>query len=43
MVYPPKIIPVDPDEIKYFSTAAGNIIMLREQSQLMGMYYWRQY
>jgi type IV pilus assembly protein PilY1 len=43
MIYPPKIMRhPDDTETKYFSTAAGNIEMLREQGETRGIYYWRQ-
>jgi len=42
MMYPPKIIRMpDETETKYFSTAAGNILMLREEGEERGIYYWR--
>ena len=44
MMYPPMImtIPGTDAEIKYFSTAAGNIVMVREAAEAAGMRYWRQ-
>jgi hypothetical protein len=43
MMYPPKILRMpDETETKYFSTAAGNIPMLRERGEKRGIYYWRQ-
>ena len=42
MIYPPKIMRhPDDTETKYFSTAVGNIEMLREQGEKRGMFYWR--
>ena len=42
MIYPPKILRhPDGTETKYFSTAAGNIQMLREQGEKRGIFYWR--
>jgi Tfp pilus tip-associated adhesin PilY1 len=42
MMYPPKILRMPDDtETKYFSTAAGNIEMLRETGEKRGIYYWR--
>ena len=42
MIYPPKILRhPDDTETKYFSTAAGNIQMLREQGEKRGIFYWR--
>ncbi|MBU0971417.1 MAG: hypothetical protein KKC20_12265, partial [Proteobacteria bacterium] len=44
MIFPPMIIdnPNDDTELKYFSTSAGNIILVREQDGGVGKYYWRQ-
>jgi len=42
MMYPPKILRMPDDtEVKYFSTAAGNILMIREAGETRGIYYWR--
>jgi len=42
-IYTPAILNVPGGiEIKYFSTAAGNIIIVREQGQATGMIYWRK-
>lgn len=44
IIYPPAILGIPGDEeIKYFSTAAGNIIMVRERGQGTGMLYWRKF
>ncbi|MCP4579683.1 MAG: hypothetical protein GY846_25715 [Deltaproteobacteria bacterium] len=41
MIYPPKIMRLpDNTETKYFSSAAGNIEMLREQGEKQGIFYW---
>jgi type IV pilus assembly protein PilY1 len=44
MMYPPVILrmPDDQTEMKYFSTAAGNIALLQEVAEQRGLYYWRQ-
>jgi len=42
MIYEPIILRDDDIEMKYFSTAAGNIIMLKEESEKRGMFYWRE-
>ncbi len=42
MIYEPIILTDDDIEMKYFSTAAGNIIMLKEESEKRGMFYWRE-
>ena len=31
----------DDTETKYFSTASGSILMVREQGEKRGIYYWR--
>jgi type IV pilus assembly protein PilY1 len=42
MIYPPKIMRhPDDTETKYFSTASGNIEMLREEGETRGIFYWR--
>lgn len=44
VIYPPAILGVPgDDEIKYFSTAAGNIIMVREKGKGTGMLFWRKF
>jgi len=45
MMYPPIILttPGGLTERKYFSTAAGNISTLEEQSERRGMFYWRKF
>jgi len=44
MMYPPVILrmPDEKTEMKYFSTAAGNITMLQEVAEQRGMFYWRE-
>ena len=44
MMYPPVILrmPDEKTEMKYFSTAAGNITMLQETAEQRGMYYWKE-
>ena len=43
IIYTPAILNVPgDDEVKYFSTAAGNIITVREKGQSTGMIYWRK-
>jgi len=43
MMYPPVILrmPDDKTEMKYFSTASGNITMVQEVAEQRGLYYWR--
>jgi len=43
MIHPPIIIetPGGETERKYFSTAAGNISTMEEQSEVKGMFFWR--
>jgi len=44
MMFPPMIIdnPNDDTELKYFSTSAGNVIIMKEQDEGEGPFYWRQ-
>ena len=44
MMYPPVILrlPDQITEMKYFSTAAGNISMVQEVAEQRGMFYWRE-
>ena len=44
MMYPPVILqmPDEKTEMKYFSTAAGNISMVQEVAEQRGMFYWRE-
>jgi type IV pilus assembly protein PilY1 len=44
MMYKPMIIDnkEDDTELKYFSTSAGNVIIMTEKDGGVGMYYWRQ-
>jgi len=43
MMYTPMIIdnPEDSTELKYFSTSAGNVIIMTEKDDGPGVYYWR--
>ena len=45
MMYPPVILqmPDQKTEMKYFSTASGNITMVQEVAEQRGMFYWRQW
>jgi hypothetical protein len=45
MMYPPVILrmPDDKTEMKYFSTAAGNINLLQEVAEERGMTYWLEH
>lgn len=44
MMFPPVIIdhPDNPTELKYFSTSAGNVIVVTEQDEGAGMSSWRE-
>ena len=42
MLYPPTILRAGEEEIKLMSTAAGNVIDVRETAEQVGMYYWLQ-
>lgn len=42
MIYEPIILRQNDREMKYFSTSAGNIIMLRERAERRGLFYWRE-
>ena len=43
MMFPPMIIdnPDDPTELKYFSTSAGNVIIMKEEDEGAGITFWR--
>jgi len=43
MMFPPMIIdnPLDDTELKYFSTSAGNVIIMQEQDEGAGITFWR--
>jgi len=45
MMYPPVILrlPDEKSEMKYFSTASGNITMIQEVAEQRGMFYWREH
>lgn len=44
MVFPPMILRAgDGSEIKYLSTAAGDIVIVRETAEKRGIFYWRYY
>ena len=44
MMYPPIFLKMGPDaeeELKHFSTSAGNVTSMKEKSEQTGMFYWR--
>jgi type IV pilus assembly protein PilY1 len=42
MIYTPQVLRMpDKTEMKYFSSAAANIVTLRERGEKRGLYYWR--
>ena len=42
MMYPPIFLKMGEEELKHFSTSAGNVMSMKEKSEQTGMFYWRQ-
>ena len=42
MMYPPIFLKMGEQELKHFSTSAGNVMSMKEKSEQTGMFYWRQ-
>jgi type IV pilus assembly protein PilY1 len=42
MMYPPIFLNMGEEELKHFSTSAGNVMTMKEKSEQTGVFYWRQ-
>jgi type IV pilus assembly protein PilY1 len=42
MMYPPIFLKMGEEELKHFSTSAGNVMSMKEKGEQTGMFYWRQ-